>query len=62
MNELRFLTVADALRGSSAQFERVISAAFDEAVTSMTIDQKRNAFFPELVGTVDAALIAKIAA
>lgn len=62
MNELRFLTVADALRNSSANFERAISAAFDDAVTPMTTSQKRNAFFPELVGADDTAMVAKRAA
>lgn len=62
MNQLRFLTVADALTNSSAKFERAISAAFDDAVTPMTTGQKRNAFFPELVGAESTGLAEKLAA
>lgn len=48
MDQVHFLTIADAVRNSADQFEKAISTAFTISVNAMTTDQKVDAFFPEL--------------
>lgn len=49
MKQTSFLTVADAVRHSAIEFEKVISQAFEESLSAMSLEQKQEAFFPELI-------------